>query len=109
MRRRSFGQPGPTAVRVVMASLAALSVAVIVSATGPQGVVTPGEPDLASANPVALASDDGTVGCGDDTHWHGSYKHEKRVVGGGGPGTVYEWYTVRPTEVEWKSAETICP
>lgn len=109
MRRRSFGQPGPIAMRVVMASLAALSVAMIVSATETQRVVSPGDPNLTSMSPEALAYDDGTVDCGDDTHWHGSYKHEKRVVGGGGPGTIYEWYTVRPTEVEWKNTEIICP
>lgn len=109
MRRRSFAQPGPIAMRVVMASLAALSVAVIVSATGPQNVVSPGDPSLTSTSPGALAADDGTFECGDRTHWHGSYKHEKRVVGGGGPGTVYGWYTVRPTEVAWKSSETLCP
>lgn len=109
MRRRSYGEPGPIAMRVVMASLAALSVAVIVLATETQGVVSPGDPNLTSTSPGALASDGGTVDCDDDTHWHGSYKHEKRVVGGGGPGTVYEWHTVRPTGVEWKTGETICP
>lgn len=87
----------------------AVSVSVIVFATGPQAVVSPGDSNLTSTSPGAVASDDGSVDCGDQTHWHGSYKHEKRVVGGGGPGTVYEWHTVRPTGVEWKSAETICP
>lgn len=108
MRRRSFGQSGPIAMRFVMASLAALCVAVIVLATETQEVVSPGDPNLTSTSPGALASDGGTADCGDDTHWHGSYKHEKRVVGGGGPGTIYEWYTVRPTGVEWKNTEIIC-
>ena len=86
MRRRSFGQSGPIAMRVVMASLAALSIAVIASATETQGVVSPGDSNLTSMSPGSSMSDHGPVDCGEDTHWHGSYKHERRVVGGGGAG-----------------------
>lgn len=46
--------------------------------------------------------------CWMNSHSHGSYNHEKRVHSGGGPGTVYGWYTVLPTGVEWLLGEMTC-
>lgn len=95
-------------VRVLMATLAALSVAVIVSATATRGV-SPANNDWKAVSPGSVAADEGILDCSNHTHSHGSYKHEKRATAGGGPGTIYEWHTVRPTEVEWESTEVICP